>query len=326
MFPSQNLVSADVEDARSAQVLHTSKKSVKVCSRISAQSETSKFLKALKENKELGADNSLIGGIRQRYTPSIKVREAGFGIDLNDVAAIVQKRDNKTLSTFKGMEGIAGNLFVLFEKGVETSELPKREEIYGNGHFIGKLPKCLCISVEGWPSGMYNGLEIIHCLFLVIAITAVSDYNQYMQFKDLDREKKNIFVKVTRDGYSQTVPKTDLVVRDVVHLFTRDNIPVDGIYIYGSMLLIDESSLTGESVPVHVNRHNPFLLSGTTMQDGKDVMWVTIVERCQKYSLYLALMGQRKADENVLSLVEEQKDYMVFGISTATLMCTWTGD
>ncbi|KAF6144830.1 hypothetical protein GIB67_038929 [Kingdonia uniflora] len=348
MFLSRNLVSADVEDARSAQVLHTSKKSVKVCSRISAHSGTSKFLKALKENKELGADNSLIalissslisiptllwytlwiltmlppspdgknkscfvqkvalqfidGGIRQRYTPSIKVREAGFGIDLNDVAAIVQKRDNKTLSTFK-VEGIAGNLFVLFEKGVETSELPKREEIYGNGHFIGKLPKCfwvfvwealqeltliilfvcaiifigLCISVEGWPSGMYNGLEIIHCLFLVIAITAVSDYNQYMQFKDLDREKKNIFVKVTRDGYSQTVPKTDLVVRDVVHLFTRDNIPVDGIYIYGSMLLIDESSLTGESVPVHVNRHNPFLLSGTTMQDGKDVMWVTIV-------------------------------------------------
>ncbi|KAF6158283.1 hypothetical protein GIB67_001354 [Kingdonia uniflora] len=72
-----------------------------------------------------------------------------------------------------------------------------------------------------------------------------------MQFKDLDREKKNIFVKVTRDGYSQTVPKTDLVVGDVVHLFTRDNISADGIYIYGSMLLIDESSLTGESDPVH---------------------------------------------------------------------------
>ncbi|KAF6168058.1 hypothetical protein GIB67_011443 [Kingdonia uniflora] len=48
MFPSRNLVSADVEDARSAQVLHTNKKSVKVCSRISAQSGTSKFLKALK--------------------------------------------------------------------------------------------------------------------------------------------------------------------------------------------------------------------------------------------------------------------------------------
>ncbi|KAF6143447.1 hypothetical protein GIB67_029616 [Kingdonia uniflora] len=37
MFPSRNLASADVEDAHSAQVLHTSKKSVKVCSRISAQ-------------------------------------------------------------------------------------------------------------------------------------------------------------------------------------------------------------------------------------------------------------------------------------------------
>ncbi|KAF6146686.1 hypothetical protein GIB67_008972, partial [Kingdonia uniflora] len=55
MFPSRNLVSADVEDARSAQVLHTSKKSVKVCSRISAQSGTSKFLKALKVCSRISA-------------------------------------------------------------------------------------------------------------------------------------------------------------------------------------------------------------------------------------------------------------------------------
>ncbi|KAF6171998.1 hypothetical protein GIB67_029416 [Kingdonia uniflora] len=53
MFPSRNLVSADVKDARSAQVLHTSKNSLKVCSRISAQSGTSKYLKALKD-EDLG--------------------------------------------------------------------------------------------------------------------------------------------------------------------------------------------------------------------------------------------------------------------------------
>ncbi|KAF6154043.1 hypothetical protein GIB67_018965, partial [Kingdonia uniflora] len=268
------------------------------------------------------------GGIRQRYTPSIKVREAGFGIDLNDVAAIVQKRDNKTLSAFKGVEGIARNLSVLLEKGVETSELPKREEIYGNNHFIGKLPKCfwvfvwealqdltliilfvcaiisigLGISVEGWPSGMYNGLGIILCIFLVITITAVSDYKQYLQFKDLDREKKNILVKVTRDGYSQTVPKTDLVVGDVAHLFTGDYIPADGIYIYGSMLLIDESSLTGESDPVHVNRHNPFLLSGTTVQDGKVVMLVTAVGMSTEWGRLMDTLNEGGDDETPLQV------------------------
>ncbi|KAF6175849.1 hypothetical protein GIB67_003337 [Kingdonia uniflora] len=123
-----------------------------------------------------------------------------------------------------------------------------------------------------------------------------------MQFKYLDRQKKNIFAKVTRDGYSQTVPKTDLVVGDVVHLFTRDNIPDDGIYIYGSMLLIDESSLTGESDPVHVNRYNPFLLSGTTMQDGKVVMLVTIVGMSTEWGRLMDTLNDGGDDETPLQV------------------------
>ncbi|GKD26180.1 calcium-transporting ATPase 4, plasma membrane-type-like protein isoform X2, partial [Tanacetum coccineum] len=95
------------------------------------------------------------------------------------------------------------------------------------------------IATEGWPKGMYDGLGIILCILLVVVVTAVGDYKQSLQFKDLDKEKKNIII--------QSLP--------------------DGIFIDGYSLSIDESSLSGESEPVNVDKKRPFLLSGTKVSD-----------------------------------------------------------
>ncbi|KAL0404883.1 UNVERIFIED_CONTAM: Calcium-transporting ATPase 4, plasma membrane-type [Sesamum radiatum] len=57
---------------------------------------------------------------------------------------------------------------------------------------------------------------------------ALSDYKQSLQFKELDKEKKKIFVQVIRDGTRQKVSIYDLVVGDIVHLSIGDQVPADG--------------------------------------------------------------------------------------------------
>ncbi|KAM1133901.1 hypothetical protein ACFX13_043870 [Malus domestica] len=51
------------------------------------------------------------------------------------------------------------------------------------------------IATEGMPKGMYDGLGIIVSILLVVLVTAISDYKQSLQFKELDKEKKNIMVQ-----------------------------------------------------------------------------------------------------------------------------------
>ena len=55
--------------------------------------------------------------------------------------------------------------------------------------------------------------------------------------------------RVRRDGATAEIPAEQLVVGDVVLLSAGDQVPADGRIIAASALQIDESALTGESVP-----------------------------------------------------------------------------
>ncbi|GAB2267057.1 Putative calcium-transporting ATPase 11, plasma membrane-type [Dionaea muscipula] len=144
---------------------------------------------------------------------------------------------------------------------------------------------------------MYDGLGILISIFLVVMVTAISDYNQSLQFSDLDKEKKKIFMKVTRDGTTRKILIYDLVVGDVVNLSIGDIIPADGIFLSGYDLLIDQSSLTGESEPVNVYKEKPFLLSGTNVQDGSGKMLVTTVGMRTEWGQLMATLGEAGCDD-----------------------------
>ena len=57
-------------------------------------------------------------------------------------------------------------------------------------------------------------------------------------------------VRVLRDGLETKIPASGLVRGDVVLLGEGDVVPADGTVLEASALLVDESALTGESVPV----------------------------------------------------------------------------
>lgn len=212
--------------------------------------------------------------------------------------------------------------------GVASTDVGNRQNVYGSNRFVEKPPKgfwtfawdaiqdltlvVLMISAaasigvgvatEGWPSGMYDGLGIILSIFLVVIVTATSDYKQSLQFRDLDKEKKNISVQVTRDGTRQNLSIYDLVVGDVVHLAIGDQVPADGVLISGYSLTVDESSLSGESEPMAVNRSRPFLLSGTKVQEGSGKMLVIAVGMRTEWGRLMDTLNEEGNDETPLQV------------------------
>jgi H+-transporting ATPase len=65
------------------------------------------------------------------------------------------------------------------------------------------------------------------------------------------RQKLNVQSRAMRDGLWQVVPADDLVPGDYVHLRMGDIVPAD-VRIAEGAILVDQSTLTGESVPVEV--------------------------------------------------------------------------
>lgn len=258
------------------------------------------------------------------------VKAAGFQICAEELGSIVEGHDPKKLKSHGGVEGIADKLSTSVTNGISTSRdlLIRRKEIFGINKFVESptrgfwffvlealqdmtlmiLAVCAFVSLivgiimEGWPKGAHDGLGIVASILLVVFVTATSDYKQSLQFKDLDAEKKKITVQVTRNGYRQKLSIYDLLSGDIVHLNIGDQVPADGLFITGYSLLINESSLTGESEPVHVSIDNPFLLSGTKVQDGSCKMLVTTVGMRTQWGKLMATLNESGDDETPLQV------------------------
>lgn len=56
-----------------------------------------------------------------------------------------------------------------------------------------------------------------------------------------------------------------------------DEVPADGLFVTGNGLVIDESPLTGETIPVRKSVQHPFIFSGCQVAEGTGLMLVTAV-------------------------------------------------
>ncbi|KAI8566330.1 hypothetical protein RHMOL_Rhmol02G0032500 [Rhododendron molle] len=227
-------------------------------------------------------------------------------IDQLVLAGIVKQKNLDQLGKYDGVEGLACGLKTNLENGIsgDAEDVSRRSEAFGSNtyrrpptkslwYFVWEalrdptiliLLVCAALSLgfgikeHGLKDGWYDGGSIFVAVFLVIAVSALSNFRQNRQFVKLSKVSNNIQVDVVRNGRRQQVSIFEIVVGDVVCLKIGDQVPADGLFIDGHSLLVDESSMTGESDHVEVDlTQNPFLFSGTKVADGFGRMLVTSV-------------------------------------------------
>lgn len=88
--------------------------------------------------------------------------------------------------------------------------------------------------------------------FSALIILSINVYQNYKTEESVNKLKQltKKFVEVIRDGIKQTIESKYLVEGDYVIVNEGDRVPADVLIVESSNLLIDESILTGESVPV----------------------------------------------------------------------------
>lgn len=269
-----------------------------------------------------------LAGVR-RYHLSNELIEKGFSISPDELAAITGIHEDSTIfKTHGGINGISRKIKASLEYGINETEIETRKKLYGTNKHAEKPPRsfwmfvwdalhdltliilivCAVVSLavglatEGWPKGIYDGLGIILSILLVVLVTASSDYNQSRKFMELDREKQKVYVHVTRDRKTKKVLIHDLVVGDILHLSIGDIVPADGLFISGYFLVIDESSLSGESEPVHVSEEKPFVHAGSKVLDGTAKMLVTSVGTRTEWGKIMATLNDGGVDETPLQV------------------------
>ncbi|MQL80083.1 hypothetical protein Taro_012532 [Colocasia esculenta] len=227
-------------------------------------------------------------------------------VDPEKLAGVVKEKDLGQLRRLGGVDGVAVSLASGAEEGIggDAEEVAVRRELFGSNTYTRPPPKgflwfvweafkdpmlaillvCAVLSLgfgikeHGVKKGWYDGVSIFVAVFLVVSVSAVSNFRQARRFRELSGEYSNIRIVVVRDGRRQEVSIFDIVVGDVVLLKAGDQVPADGLFLEGHSLHVDESSMTGESDHIAVDaRGNPFLISGTKATEGYASMLVTAV-------------------------------------------------
>ena len=172
----------------------------------------------------------------------------------------------------KKIEEIEQKLETNKEKGITTEEVQKRKEKYGLNELKAKKKKSLLqkfieqfkdfsiiiLIIAAVVSGVVGvaqgeGITDTIIILIVVIVNAIIGVSQEAKAeKSLEALQKltDHATKVIRNGKLEVVPAKDLVPGDVVVLDTGDYIPADLRVIEAANLKSQESSLTGESVPV----------------------------------------------------------------------------
>ena len=108
----------------------------------------------------------------------------------------------------------------------------------------------IAIAVGAVEGDYLEGVGIVIAIILATFLAFINEYKAGKEFDILNKVSDDVEVQVIRNGVHCAVPRKDIVVGDVVLLELGAEIPADGEVIEAISLQVDESRLTGESVPV----------------------------------------------------------------------------
>ncbi|XP_058748721.1 calcium-transporting ATPase 12, plasma membrane-type-like [Vicia villosa] len=266
-------------------------------------------------------------------------------VDRIKLADMVKDKNLKSLGEFGGVEGVGNVLGTVPNKGIVGSDedVSRRIELFGSNTYKKPPPKGLLhfvleafndttiiillvcaglslgfgIKEHGPGEGWYEGGSIFLAVFLVVVVSALSNFRQERQFHKLSKISNNIKVKAVRNGRPQNISIFDVLVGDIVSLKIGDQIPADGVFLSGHSLQVDESSMTGESDHVEIEPlRAPFLLSGAKVVDGYAQMLVTSVGKNTSWG---QMMSSISRDTNERTPLQARLDKLTSSIGKVGL-------
>ncbi len=213
------------------------------------------------------------------------------------------------------------------ERGLTSEEAAKRLQQYGPnaleekkrsailrllGYFWGPIPWMIEIAailsalVRHW-----DDFWIIVALLVFNA--AVGFWQEFTAGNAVEALKKQLAMKarVLRDGKWQEIDAKGLVPGDVIRIRLGDVIPADVKLISGTYLSVDQSALTGESLPVTL-KVGESAFSGTVVKQGEAVAEVTATGVHTRFGKTAGLVAQAHTVSHFQKAVLTIGDYLIY--------------
>jgi H+-transporting ATPase len=212
-------------------------------------------------------------------------------------------------------------------KGLSSTEAEKRLTQYGPNsieeekvnpilkflaYFWGPIPwmieiaAILSLVVHHWT-------DLIIILVLLLFNALVGFWQEYKAANALDALKKQLALeaRVLRDDRWQGIPAGNLVPGDVIRLHLGGIIPADVKLFDGEFLSVDQSALTGESLPVD-KKPGDIAYSGSVAKQGEMVALVTSTGTHTYFGRTAELVETAGAPSHFQKAVLQIGDYLIY--------------
>jgi Ca2+-transporting ATPase len=209
------------------------------------------------------------------------------------------------------------------EKGRSTSEV----ESLRNEHGANELQEAPAYPWWRRLLGQFQDLVILLLLVAAIvsgvlhewsdsiAIIAIVVINGLIGFFQEERAQQALAAlrkmarpaaKVIRDGTLASIPAKEIVPGDIVEIEAGDDIPADGRLLTSFNLNVQESALTGESVPVSKETEQP-LKPDTALGDRANMAHMGTVVATGKGQLVVTAIGMKTELGRIAGLLQESE-------------------
>jgi H+-transporting ATPase len=194
------------------------------------------------------------------------------------------------------------------------NELPEKKEnpfLKFLSYFWGPIPWMIEIAiilsalVRHWPD-----FSIILTLLIVNAIVGFWEEYQAGNAIAALKEKLALKARVKRDGEWKTIPTRELVPGDLIRLRIGDIIPADVDLLPCDPVEVDQSALTGESLPVS-HKTGDLLYSGSILKQGEADALVKITGKDTYLGKTAQLVTSEEAPSHFQKAVLHIGDYLI---------------
>ncbi len=194
---------------------------------------------------------------------------------------------------------------------IEEKEEPLWHRIFRR--FWGPIP--WMIEVAAILSAAVKKWEDFIIIIIMLLVNAGLDFYQEGRALSALKSLKQKLAQqaiVLRDGEFKTIPAKELVPGDIIKLKIGDIIPADVKLIQGDYIQVDQSALTGESLPVS-KKPGDVAYSNTIVKQGEMLAVVVNTGMNTNFSQVASLVAQAQQEESshFQKMVIQVGDYLI---------------